>query len=168
VQTKTVIGTSVLSFIASILLLPLSSLEHTRAIRPSNLAIIYLFVSMLCDVPRARTLYSVQGSSLALAIGFSIAVVLRAILTIVESWSKVGLLSKECQTVAPESASGIFGRSLFLWLNPLLRRGHSGILSLERLLEVDEALRCTERGPARLEEVWKQGNLVCMYRLKTY
>ncbi|TDZ68127.1 ABC transporter gloK [Colletotrichum trifolii] len=56
-----------------------------------------------------------------------------------------------------EEVSGIFGKSLMLWINPLLRLGYRRNLTLDDLEPVDDGIS-GERGLARLKEAWPQGD----------
>jgi ATP-binding cassette subfamily C (CFTR/MRP) protein 1 len=55
-------GAAALAFIASVTTAGLSFLEHSKTLRPSILLGIFLFVSLLLDGARARTLLMISSS----------------------------------------------------------------------------------------------------------
>ncbi|KAI9745821.1 MAG: hypothetical protein M1818_000502 [Claussenomyces sp. TS43310] len=153
--TQTTIGTAALSFVASTTLCFLSHFEHTRTIRPSSYLNVFLFLSTILDLPRARTLYFIDGNK-NVAITFTVLVVLRALLIIPESTSKVGLLKEPYKQSSTEGTSGIFGQSLFLWLNPLLKHGNRAVLSLDDLPALEEPLLSSGTGEIGLKKYWEE------------
>lgn len=77
---------------------------------------------------------SVPTSVLAL---FIISIVLRAILLILESIEKRGILLPPHKTASPEVISGPLNRGAFFWLSTLFLRGYTHILKLEDLYPLD-------------------------------
>jgi hypothetical protein len=155
-KTRATVGTAVLSFLASIGFGFLSHYEHTKTVRPATILNIFLALSLFLDLARARTLFFVQEND-AIPVIFSVTVVLRALLLIPESTSKVPLLKEEYQRIAPETTSGVFGQSLFLWLNPLLAHGNREVLSTDDLPGLDESLSSSGTGDIGLERCWEKG-----------
>ncbi|KAL9602458.1 MAG: hypothetical protein Q9179_002540 [Wetmoreana sp. 5 TL-2023] len=114
-------------------------MEHQRTIRPSLLLELYLLLSLCFDAARLRTLW-LQGYNNTLAAVSSVALAIKFCLLIVEIVWKRRFLRGEWSSQSPEATSGLFGKSLFLWLNPLLRAGFARSLSVEELLPLDKHL----------------------------
>jgi len=96
----------------------LSYYEHARSIRPSALIEVYLFFSLLFDVSQVRTLWvSYSGTLDAWLLTASVG--MKFIVLILEAKEKRSYLSEADVHHGPEETSGIFGRSLFWWLNRL-------------------------------------------------
>jgi len=134
--TWAALPSGILSFLAGIVLLCLSRLEHSRAIRPSLLLNIYLLVSLSFDAVQVRTLYlkHVDPSILGL---FTADVVIKVVLLLLESKSKRSYLKAPYNSYSPETTSGIFNRSFFWWLNPVVLTGFRKILTLDDLFTSD-------------------------------
>jgi hypothetical protein len=60
-QTPISVAAAALSFIAALILVVLSSVEHTRPVRPSFIINTYLFFSTLLDLAPARALWLLPG-----------------------------------------------------------------------------------------------------------
>ncbi|MCJ1399793.1 hypothetical protein MMC11_002996 [Xylographa trunciseda] len=146
IKTRLSIPATVLNLSAAMTVLPLSRLEHTRSVRPSTLLTSYLGFSIMLDVPQARTVYLIPGQ-LDLAATFSTAMAVKAALLLFESWSKRVLLQDQYCSLATETTSGIFGRSLFLWMNSLFVKGFARVISFDDLGPIDSKL-----GSARLHQ----------------
>ena len=119
-------------------LLPLFVLEHARSLQPSLLISVFLLFTVLLDVPQARTLFLQRRADLGYL--FVMALVLKALILALASGSKRSLLKVPYQSYPPEALGGIVSRSIFWWLNSLLRKGHRQILSFKDLFETDPGL----------------------------
>jgi ATP-binding cassette subfamily C (CFTR/MRP) protein 1 len=139
VKTKASIPSATLTFLASILLCTASVLEHTKSSAPSFLRSFYLFITVFLDTVRIRTLWQI-GESTALCSTSVAAFVAKLVLLALESWSKRRYLDKAYSEVAGEELAGFLSRLLFLWLNPLLVKGSSNLLTPPDLSPVDSAL----------------------------
>ncbi|TDZ13509.1 ABC transporter atnG [Colletotrichum spinosum] len=78
---------------------------------------------------------------------------LKFVLLIVESLAKSGYITLPAGQATREEVSGIFGKSLMLWINPLLRLGYRRNLTLDDLEPLHDGIS-GERGLARLKEAW--------------
>ncbi|KAI7763154.1 hypothetical protein LZL87_012191 [Fusarium oxysporum] len=131
-----------LAFIAALLLIPLSWIEHSRAPRPSTAIAAYLSVTLLFDVARTRTAWLLIPSGLNpnYASLSTAATALKAVMVYLESRQKEKWLGWDVKQHSPEETSGIWNLGVFFWLNTLFMKGYRVILTLESLYPLDKAL----------------------------
>lgn len=142
IHTRTTIPSAALSLVAPVGYCLLSWLEHHRSVRLSLILPLYLSSSILFDTARARTLWmlndyhigSIPTSILAL---FHSSIALRAILLILESIEKRGILLPPHKTASSEVIKGPLNRGVFFWVTTLFLRGYTHILKLEDLYPLD-------------------------------
>ncbi|RFU25769.1 hypothetical protein B7463_g10568, partial [Scytalidium lignicola] len=151
-RTAFSIPATVLALAAAVTNLPLSYLEQRRSVRPSTLLNSYLALSTILDLPQARTLYLLPGQR-HLAATFSAVLAAKALLLALETWNKRQYLIGKYQTLATETTSGIFSRSLFLWMNDLFKRGYRKVISSDDLGPIDSNLG-SARVHQQLQDVW--------------
>jgi hypothetical protein len=133
------IAAAVLSFVESLFFLLLSYFEHTRSWRPSILLNSYLFLSLLFDAVRSRTLLLVANDS-TMGRVFSAAVSLKAVILLLESQGRSKCGISNGTKLSREETSGPFSLSVYLWLNELLFRGGRKVLRIDDLYRLDHAL----------------------------
>lgn len=75
---------AVVNLIAALLVLALTGLEDAKSLQPSFLLHIYLLLTLILDLPQARTLWLTRPNT-ALAAIFTTSVVARAVLLLVDS-----------------------------------------------------------------------------------
>ncbi|KAI8295000.1 Baeyer-Villiger monooxygenase [Colletotrichum sp. SAR11_240] len=125
---------AIASFLACILLCPLLFLEHSRSVRPSDLAIIYLLVSLACDATEFWLAY--EGGKLynddALYMGIA-NLTLKFVLMFAGSRGKASILRSTGEQSSPEEVGGVLSRTFFWWINPILARGSKFVLSGDSL-----------------------------------
>ncbi|EED18831.1 multidrug resistance protein, putative [Talaromyces stipitatus ATCC 10500] len=138
-RTVATLPAAVLSLIATFCLILLSYMEQQRSVRPSTVACLYLFASVILDIPQVRTLYLRQGS-LAIAVVFTLTMAVRAAMLALESQEKTKILKEPYKKYPPEARRGILDRSLLWWLNPLFFKGFRKLLTLDDLYPTDDAL----------------------------
>ena len=138
-STTASVPNAVLTLVGVLALGLLSFVEHQRTIRPSLLVEFYLFLSLLFDSARVRTLWLQRFNSTIAAIS-TVAFAIRLILLVLEAISKKNILRANCKTPSVEARSGLFAKSFFLWLNPLLRTGYSRSISINDLPALDKHL----------------------------
>lgn len=153
-MTRATVPSAVLSFLASVLVLPLSRLESNRTIRPSSLLSLYLLVSVAFDAIQVRTLFLRHDESAILGL-FTTSVALKLILLVLESMNKRRYLRAPYSSYPPESTSGLFGRSLFWWLNPMLATGFRRLMTLDDLFVADKALLSASLGE-QMKRSWNK------------
>ncbi|KAI8265875.1 ABC transporter [Colletotrichum sp. SAR11_239] len=154
-DTTIIVASGSLAIASSILFIFVSRLEHRRARAPSAVLQTFLLVTIMIDaarLPREWT-YAYNGG-LAVANLLTVQLVIKAFLLAAESASKPAFITIPATKATREELSGIFGRSLSLWLNPLFKLGWKKDLVTEDLEPVDEALS-GERLLERLSTAWK-------------
>lgn len=124
---------------ASVVLAPLSYLEHSRSVRPSVLLNAYLFITVLLDAVTLRTLWLMhhalpEGVVITQTLSFG----LKALLLILEAQSKEQYCLNEKASRSPEDFSGLYSQSLFWWLNVLMRRGCKFVLQPTDLYPISD------------------------------
>lgn len=125
---------SIASFVPTALLCPLLYLEHVRSARPADLAVIFLLVSLVCDLVVAVH----EGLKEWLIPTTNIT--LKFLLIAAESRSKQEVLKSPYSSQSPEQLAGIISRIFFWWINPILALGNQIILSGEDLPPIDHLL----------------------------
>ncbi|POR34539.1 Multidrug resistance-associated protein 1 [Tolypocladium paradoxum] len=141
-HTRTSIPTAALVLMASIASCLLQWLEHERSLRPSFVLTIYFFLSILLDLPRARTLWML-GSYRLIPVLHICSLVTKAVALLLESWEKRDILISG-KNYSFETTSGTLNRSVFWWLMPIFRQGFKRNLTLDDLYPLDEKLRAEE------------------------
>ena len=156
-RTRVSVASTSFSLINTVVIGTLSYVEHKRSIRPSVILNVYLFFSLLFDATQVRTLWLLGGSH-AITIMLTIGVTIKAIIAWLEALGKGSLLSPSFQSDSPEALSGIYSRSVFWWLNHLLKAGWQKILTFGDLYALHEELESDALGKM-LGERWKNGRL---------
>jgi ATP-binding cassette subfamily C (CFTR/MRP) protein 1 len=146
------IPAAVLNLLVAILVLPLSYLEHKRSVRPSSILCTYFLFSFMFDIAQARTLYLLDYST---ADVFSLALVLKLLLFIVESRNKSQFLKLQYEDLPPEATAGIVSRSFLWWLNALFSKGSKSILKFEELYGLDPELEAETVG-RKMQRAWEK------------
>ncbi|EXF80647.1 ABC transporter [Colletotrichum fioriniae PJ7] len=153
-HTHATIPTAILSLIASGGLGLLSWLAHQRSVRPSFVLSTYLFLSILFDTARARTLWML-GSHQTIPAIFTCTLAVRAVMILLESTEKRRILVPRHKGYSKEVTSGTFNRSVFFWLTSLFINGYRNILHLDDLYPLDPKL-ASEPLYRKLAEAWDQ------------
>ncbi|KAL4781147.1 P-loop containing nucleoside triphosphate hydrolase protein [Aspergillus varians] len=130
---------AVLAFVDGFLLLFLSHAEHARSVRPSTLINVYLLFTLLFDCVIARTLWLADHDSTISGL-FTSAVAIKLFVLTSEAWEKRPILLSQYQDLSPESISGILVRSVFWWLNSLMRTGFVRSLTGHDMLPIHDSL----------------------------
>ena len=152
-RTRASIPAALLSFLASIALLLLSSVEHTRSVRPSTLINVYLLLSLLLDIPQARTLWLRESLPRSVPGIFTAGLAAKACTLWLEARSKRRSLFPPYNVYAPEALVGLYDRTVLWWLNPLFMQGYKSIISMDTLYEIDSKLS-SETVEARFQASW--------------
>ncbi|KAG7415108.1 ABC transporter atnG [Fusarium oxysporum f. sp. rapae] len=144
------VAAACVSFASSLMSCVLSRAEHAKSPRPSSLLSLFLAVSLLLDVALLRTLWLVPMSAAIPAV-FTATFALKAILVVLEGWSKGPYLVAGSGPHSPEVTAGLYARAVFAWVTPLLLTGFRKLLRPMDLFELDE-----EMGSAALiDGFWK-------------
>ncbi|KAH7226497.1 P-loop containing nucleoside triphosphate hydrolase protein [Fusarium oxysporum] len=162
------IAAAALVFVNGLLLALLSYVEHTRSVRPSTIINVYLFFTSLFDCAIARTLWLLDGAH-AVARLFTAATSAKALILVSEAWEKRSILRVQYRDLSPETTSGILGRSVFWWINPLMKLGFSNFLTEHDLYAIENSL-LGKRLFAQVEKSWRaavRGSLISLIYDKT-
>ncbi|RKL40338.1 Multidrug resistance-associated protein 1 [Fusarium oxysporum] len=152
------IAAAALVFVNGLLLALLSYVEHTRSVRPSTIINVYLFFTSLFDCAIARTLWLLDGAH-AVARLFTAATSAKALILVSEAWEKRSILRVQYRDLSPETTSGILGRSVFWWINPLMKLGFSNFLTEHDLYAIENSL-LGKRLFAQVERSWRAANQI--------
>jgi len=155
ITTKATVATAAIVASGFTLLSYVSVLEHERSVRPSTYLNLFLGLSTLLDIARVRTLFGLPSNDVV-AYLYLASFCVKVLILSLEAIEKRSLLKQEWQGKAPEEVSGIYNRSLFLWLNKLISRGYRSVLTMDKLLPIDEELLSASRTTA-VEERWVRG-----------
>lgn len=147
------VATAALEFLSSLLIVTLSQLEHSRAVRPSQLLQSFLLILLLCDAVRLRTLFLMDYPA-SIVTTASIHTFLTGLLLLLESLDKRELFRSDGdRKLPPEETMGLFGKSVFWFLNGLFREGYRKILRPADLYSMDADLGSKER-VIRFQKAW--------------
>lgn len=136
----------------TLVLTVLSSLEHNRVLRPSLVIQAYLFFTSFADLARVRTQWLLNGNA-TLASLVTVTLVLKLAILALESVDKYPHRRNREHATSPLERCGLFGRSLLLWLIPLLRLGYVKDLGVDDLFPLDGDIK-GELLTNRLAEKW--------------
>lgn len=123
IYTRASIPVAAVNVAVALLLLALSWAEDDRSVQPSTLLSTYLLVTILLDLPLVRTLWMLPRHGDGLAGYFSVSVIIKTSLLVLEEQQKRKHLNLEYSDLPPDSTSGIINRSFLWWLNRLIWRG---------------------------------------------
>jgi ATP-binding cassette, subfamily C (CFTR/MRP), member 1 len=124
---RTGVAAASLSFIASLMLLPMSYLEHGKTFRPSLILNFYLFITMILDAAILRTLW-LSSFDLPIRVAFTASFGAKVILVALEAIEKRRHFRDEYSNTSPEESSGLYGQGLLWWLNDIILLGARQLL----------------------------------------
>ncbi|KAF2218923.1 P-loop containing nucleoside triphosphate hydrolase protein [Elsinoe ampelina] len=123
------VAASGVAFAGCIFLALLSLFEHSRSIRPSFLLNGYLFLTVILDAATLRTLWLLPSISGAIPVLYSVSFGLKLIVLVLEALDKRAYSTIKAQSRSPEEWSGLYSQGLLWWLNGIMYRGASHLLS---------------------------------------
>ena len=128
----------------------LSWCEHRRSFRSSSVLGTYLLLTALTDIIRVRTLWLLHDSSLAGLLTASLITKLAMI-----ALEEVNKLPKhhDKSPRAIDETSGIYGKSLFWWVNSVLWEGYHSRFALPELSSLEKTMSA-ERLVSRFTVRW--------------
>lgn len=138
--SPTAVAAAGLSLFACFGLLWLSTLEHTRSASPSDTVILFVLLSIVLDIPQARTLWLRHRSDVAIAATLTACLAIKIVLLFLEARSKIPWLLPPYRTYAPETLANIFDRTVLWWLGPLFLLAYQQNLRFEDLYAIDYSL----------------------------
>lgn len=144
-------ASAVLTFLASLLICPLSYLDGGRSPRPSPVLNVYLLGSSLFDAVQVRTLWSAGLQNLAIV--SSVGLGFKVLLLVLEALPKRTLKAEAEIIISREEKCGVYSLRTFWWLNELLWLGRRQSLKLSNLYSIDPDLK-TARYSSQLADHW--------------
>lgn len=153
------ITAATLSCVAAISLVPILYLEHRHTLRSTAPVGAWLFLTVLCDLVKSRSLFLRDDGHIIGALTV-VACALKACILALEEVSKKSLIKDEKvrEDVGREAASGFLSRTLFLWIYQLFGYGFRNILSLDELDKLGPSF-VTQRVADQLSQCWNTGKL---------
>lgn len=136
-RTRIATAASALAFLDALGLCLLSHREHIRSVRPSAIINVYLLLTVLFDIARARTLW-LDGTTRYIASVFTSGLGVKLMILVTEGIGKRSILLERYRHTSPEATSGIYSRSFFWWLNTLMTTGFHRVISNQDLYPIDE------------------------------
>lgn len=150
---------------ASLAVVLLSYLEHDRALRSSLLLTVFLFLSVLLDLARTRTLWLLNLDPVAIPAVLSVSMGLRVVMMVVESLPKRNILVEQYRHLPLEMTSNTFSRGVFWWLWPLFFTGYKRLLTLKDLYTLPEKLK-TRRLYSMMRARWDKGTASTIHHVR--
>ncbi|RDW71574.1 cyclic peptide transporter [Coleophoma cylindrospora] len=156
VRTPSALTAAVLAVLDALALLLLSHAEHFRSLRPSDITNTYLFITLLFDIARTRTLW-IQHAPKPIAAVFSAMLAVKLSVAITEAVEKRGMLLPPYRHVSPEATSGIYSRAFFWWLNKIMTVGFRRVIRDEDLFPIEDDLSSIVL-KRQAETLWARAN----------
>jgi ATP-binding cassette subfamily C (CFTR/MRP) protein 1 len=148
------IAAAVLELLSIVAISVLAVTEYQRTIRPSRTTTTFLIGAILADCVMVRTLY-IRDYVSNIAHITSAAVACKIVYLLLESWPKTGYLKPMSHPPGRVDVAGPFSRAFMMWLNPMLIRGYSNILSLADVYPLDHDLY-SEALREKMEQCWEK------------
>jgi ATP-binding cassette, subfamily C (CFTR/MRP), member 1 len=148
------VPSAALSLVSALSLVILVGLEHGRSVRPGTIILVYLLASIIAEAVQIRTLY-LRHYVVEIARLLCASLACKVLLIVLESWSKKSALIQTEYDYSPEELAGIFNRSTFGWLNPILYLGNRKILAVTDLYPLNSSFR-SEGIQARILAAWEK------------
>lgn len=152
--TTVAIAAAVLELSSVVAISMLGVTEYQRTIRPSRTTTTYLLGAILADCVIIRTLY-IRDYVSNIAYITTAAVACKVVYLLLESWPKTGYLKLMSHPPGRVDVAGPFSRAFMMWLNPMLIRGYSNILSLTDVYPLDHDLY-SEALRDKMEQCWEK------------
>ena len=139
--TNASVSAGALDFAAACVLFILSCYEHSRSVTPSTIISVYLLLSFAFDAVRLRTFYLIDAfAARSIAHLLSLSLTAKFGVLVTEAVEKRSILLEPYKQLPPEQTSGIYNKTVFWWLNPLLKVGFGTNLRTNDLFSLDETL----------------------------
>jgi len=103
---------------------------------------VYLFLTLLFDIAKVRTLWQYDGTE-KLAAVYSSTIGVKVFLLVVEAMEKRDILFDQFKHPSPEVTAGVWSISTFSWLLSLLRLGFGKELVMSDLYPADDSMTTT-------------------------
>jgi len=138
--------------VAALAICYLSFLEHGRSVKPSDLLIIYVLASVVCEGVLLPDVLINRKTSTTLPVEIA-ALGLKVLLLVLESISKQSYLRPPYKELPVEQTAGAINDAFLCWMNRLIILGHSKLLSNADLPGLNDGLKSRDLR-ARMENVW--------------
>lgn len=135
----------------------LSTLEHTRVVRPSTAITVYLGLSTLLDLARVRTLFYIPQLHNIAAISLA-AYCVKTFVFILELVEKRSLIRPQWRVDSTETTGSVYNRSLLVWVNGLFIQGFRSWLTVDHLNSLDTHILSASDASDLLSK-WEQGEI---------
>ncbi|KAK0757803.1 hypothetical protein N5P37_009819 [Trichoderma harzianum] len=135
-KTRCTVAATIISVVVVLVMIALSHAEHTTSVKPSVILTTYLFISVILDAVRIRTLWlSMQKTEISIL--FTTTTGVKLAILILENIPKTLIPTSVDKGISPEELSGIFGLSLFTWILPIMKLGFRKTLAIDDLYVID-------------------------------
>jgi hypothetical protein len=134
---------AILNLLVASCIIVLLQLEYKRTTRPSFLVSAYLFTTVILDISRVRTAWLSPGQT-AYSACLTASLITKLLILILENVPKHRYMLPTEKGQSGESTSGPFSRGLFVWLNGLLRKGYTLLLTDDMLPKIHEKLSSSD------------------------
>ena len=153
-------GTSVvaalMTFLAAVCIAFVLNAEHRRALQSSALTGVYLLVAVLFDIAKIRSYLCRTNMQAFAGLAIASALLKCILLALLEIPKKKYIADVELKkTVGPETLSGFWNRSFFVWLNRTLLFGFRNIITVEDLEPLGPEFS-SKKLSEKLESRWAQ------------
>jgi ATP-binding cassette, subfamily C (CFTR/MRP), member 1 len=118
-RTRATLAAAVLTLVDALGLCLLSHAEHLYSIRPSAIINVYLLITLIFDIARARTMWLEDGGMKSVAAVFSSAIGVKVMVLSIEAIEKREILLERYRYSSPEVTSGIYSRKFSIPQNLL-------------------------------------------------
>ncbi|OTB13269.1 hypothetical protein K445DRAFT_24767 [Daldinia sp. EC12] len=134
------IASSVLRLFTGFCMIGLSYFNHVKSARPSFLLDAYLFWTLLFDITQVRTFWLASQSrpEVILSAISTASLAIKVVILLLEAQRKPTWVNWDAKEHSPEETSGIFGLSVFFWLNRLFLDGYRKVLVIKDLYPLDQ------------------------------
>ncbi|KAJ5725037.1 multidrug resistance-associated protein [Penicillium malachiteum] len=151
--TEISLASSILDVIAIGAAIVFSFLSDQRAVSPSHLLTLYFSLGSILSIPRLRSLWLIHSDTTCRSLWTAI-FIFTTLAAFAESATKESMLLPEVRNKASkEELHGIWGRSLFFWINSVLRDGYRVTLQVDDLPDIDENL-CIPIAGQKIQNAW--------------
>ena len=137
--TRASIASATIQLFGMLTIVGLEIIEHTKALRPSPIILLYLLSSVVADCVLIRTLflrdYVKPIAGLATA-----NMSLKLVFFLLENLSKKKYFKIQDSELSAEETIGIIEKAFFWWINSLLLTGRKKILTIEDLYPLDAGI----------------------------
>lgn len=165
-RTPLSVSAAALSLVDAFLFCLLSYTEHAKSLRPSAILGVYLLFSLLFDCARARTLWLLKYDGAIRGV-FTASLAMKVIILLLEAKEKRRYLNSSDRQRSPEETSGILNKSVFWWLNKLIRRGFSKVLRMEDLYAMHGDMLSVRLG-ADFRQRWRTSKMSQSHLVRPY